>query len=320
MRRSTNGRTATASRWMNPAATAAARPMPIAQGNSARVGEPVGGRLGMASENVPAPVQELRPTKIRAPTPAASRPGMSTMSSIAPPRPAASMSRKAAAIGLPNRVEMAAKLPALATTALRAARPPCGGRARQASPPPSAISGASGPSTDAQGEGGQRRQRDARDVAHRGMTAGVEAVGRRVATVAGEPRDGKRRQDARDGQQRKRPPDRHRVESQVAGEVGEELRLQAIDQPQESPGGDGDRRAEDGRQGEQAQVGGRSDDRQQGRPARPLPGVSGRPTSQSTAAASGGCAGRCSAIPALIRPSSIARRRAAVREVTPSLR
>ena len=90
-----------------------------------------------------------RPRKISDPTPAASSPGTSTTPSIGPPSPAASSSRNAPRSGDPNSVLTAAKLPAVAITAVA-----CAGASRAArrtasapSPLPIAISGASGPST-----------------------------------------------------------------------------------------------------------------------------------------------------------------------------
>src|SRR3954452_13553958 len=71
------------------------------------VGVPVGGRLGIASENVPNPVAESSPVKISAPIPAASRPGKSTAVAIAPASPDASISRNAAASGVPSSVLIA---------------------------------------------------------------------------------------------------------------------------------------------------------------------------------------------------------------------
>ena len=88
--------------------------------------------------------------KISEPIPAATRPGTSTSPSIGPPSPDASITRKAPVSGEPRRVLTAAKLP-------EAPRPrwtACGGASRlarrtsaAASPPPSAIRGASGPMT-----------------------------------------------------------------------------------------------------------------------------------------------------------------------------
>ena len=128
--------------------TAAAGPITSAQPNWARSGCEYAGRFGMARENVPNPVQASSPTKISAPMPAASRPGSRATSSMAPPRPATSISRNAAGSGEPNRVAMAAKLPAEPTTASV-----CAGisflekcTASTARPLPSAIRGASGPS------------------------------------------------------------------------------------------------------------------------------------------------------------------------------
>ena len=83
--------------------------------NSPPVGDPTWGRLGIASENVPSPVQASRPMKMSEPTPAARRPGTRTSSSMAPAIPDASMRRKAASSGEPNSVLIAAKLPAAAT-------------------------------------------------------------------------------------------------------------------------------------------------------------------------------------------------------------
>ena len=81
--------------------------------------------------------------------PAASRPGISTSSIMAPPSPVASISRKAPVRGEPSRVAMAAKLPAAATTVwVRAGASRLASRtAMTPSPPPRAISGASGPRT-----------------------------------------------------------------------------------------------------------------------------------------------------------------------------
>ena len=83
------------------------------------------------------------------PTPAASRPGTSTSSSVAPPSPDASISRNAPSSGEPSSVLMEAKLPAAATMAVtRSGASRLTSRMAQTPrPAPSAISGASGPST-----------------------------------------------------------------------------------------------------------------------------------------------------------------------------
>jgi hypothetical protein len=87
--------------------------------------------------------------KISEPTPEASRPGSSTRPSVGPPSPDASISKNAPTRGEPSKVLIAAKLPAEATTAR--ARSGTSRRARRnasaARPPPSKISGISGPST-----------------------------------------------------------------------------------------------------------------------------------------------------------------------------
>jgi hypothetical protein len=103
----------------------------------------------MANEKVPNPVRESNPTKISVPTPAANSPGTSTSPRTGPPTPAASIRRKAPRMGDPNRVLMAAKLPAEAMTMAAVGGASLAARwmASVPNPPPMAISGASGPST-----------------------------------------------------------------------------------------------------------------------------------------------------------------------------
>ena len=104
---------------------------------------------GTARENVPKPVRLSSPTKMSEPMPAASRPGTSTTLIMAPPSPAASISRNAPASGDPSSVLMAAKLPAapINITAWGAASFFRKWKAKMPSPLPMAISGASGPNT-----------------------------------------------------------------------------------------------------------------------------------------------------------------------------
>ena len=129
--------------------TAATSPIANAHRNSAMVGEVKEGMSGMLSPNVPSPVQLSSPTKMRAPIPAASRPGSMTTPIIPPPMPAASISRNAPTSGEPRSVLMAAKLPAapITITAISGASVLSSWIASTPSPLPIAISGASGPST-----------------------------------------------------------------------------------------------------------------------------------------------------------------------------
>ena len=149
IRRSTWGRRNSPSHRIPEPSGAAMIPMASAHRNSAPVGDPTWGRPGIASENVPSPVRWSRPRKISEPTPAASSPGTSTSSSMAPPSPEASISRNAPSRGEPSSVLTAAKLPAAATTVavLGGASFLTRRTARTPSPPPRAIRGASGPST-----------------------------------------------------------------------------------------------------------------------------------------------------------------------------
>ena len=129
--------------------TAAARPIPTAHRNSPPVGVVAAGMCGMARENVPKPVSLSSPTKMSAPTPAASSPGASTTLIMPPPMPAASSSRNAPTSGLTSSVEMAAKLPAapMTSTAWAGASFLTRCTISAATPPPIAIRGASGPRT-----------------------------------------------------------------------------------------------------------------------------------------------------------------------------
>ena len=148
-RRATTGWRARPSLLIPPPITAAARPIPIAQKNSATVGVVNVGMSGTASENVPNPVSLSKPRKMSDPTPAARRPGTNTTPSIGPAIPETSISRNAPAKGEPKRVLTAAKLPAAAIINTACVGAPFLMRciARTPSPLPIAISGASGPST-----------------------------------------------------------------------------------------------------------------------------------------------------------------------------
>ncbi len=242
---------------MTVPASAAARPKTSAHRNIAPVGCWNGGRPGMAKEKVPNPVSESSPTKISVPTPAASSPGSNTSPSMVPPRPVASMSRNAPAIGEPNRVLMAAKLPAAAITVAAV-----GGASRLArrtamTPrvPPMAISGASGPRTTPEAQGGERGDDHAGQVDGLGAgAAGLETVGRRVAGGAGQVLDGGGDQQAGTGEQRQRPPDRRPVEAEAVRHGLEEPALQQADQLEVAVGDGGDRCPDDGGQGEEPEV------------------------------------------------------------------
>ena len=83
----------------------------MAHPNSAMPGGRTAGRFGMARENVPNPVSESSPVKMRAPTPEASSPGSSTAVASEPPMLDASSRRNAPANGVPSSVLIAAKLP-----------------------------------------------------------------------------------------------------------------------------------------------------------------------------------------------------------------
>lgn len=94
------------------------------------------------------PVQSPKPVNTMAPIPLASSAGSMTANSCGPPTPATSISRIAPTSGLPKIAETAAAAPAAPSRVLPASVAGARARSRKssASPPPSAISGASGPS------------------------------------------------------------------------------------------------------------------------------------------------------------------------------
>ena len=203
------------------------------------------------------PVRASRPTKMSAPTPEASRPGSSTTPSMGPPRPEASISRNAPAMGEPRRVLIAAKLPAAATTAVAwAGMSRLASRtASTASPPPRAISGASGPSTT------PRLRVASAASSTPGSWAGVGAPSPALNPSAGEwpPFPGRNRIDRRDqqaGQRQdgKRPPRRRAVKAQPVGEMSEDLALQVGDKLKEPVGRGGHWHAEQSGEDQQSQI------------------------------------------------------------------
>ena len=235
---------------------AAASPMTRAQPNSPAVGEPKCGRPGMAREKVPRPVQAFSPMKMSEPMPAASRPGTSTSPSIGPPSPDASISRNAPMMGEPSSVLMAAKLPAEARTAAawsgtsrRAAR-----RASTTSPPPMAMRGASGPSTAPKIKVARAARMTPGSWAGRRGPVGLESFRRGRAAGAGQVPDGQPGQDAAHRQHGQRPPQRLGPEAQAVRKMGEDLRLEVVDQREEAVGGGGDRYPESRRDDQQPEV------------------------------------------------------------------
>ncbi len=94
--------------------TAAARPITMAQPIWPQVGWENAERCNGVSEYalVLRPVQSPMPMNTSDPMPAAIRPGSTISGSVAPPKPAASITRIAATIGEPKIAEMAAKPPA----------------------------------------------------------------------------------------------------------------------------------------------------------------------------------------------------------------
>ena len=124
---------------------------PIVQAKSLPSGPPNSGSgKGLSCQAlVLSPLQSANPMNTSEPIPAASRPGSRSSVAVAPPSPTASMMITAPMIGEPKIVEMAAKLPAAASSPTT-----CWGAsflrtwtAKTTRPMPRAISGDSGPST-----------------------------------------------------------------------------------------------------------------------------------------------------------------------------
>ncbi len=232
-----------ASRWMPAPSSAAPTPMAIAHPNSAASGRTNRGRSGIARENVPSPVHVPSPTKMRVPVPAATRPGNSTRSMTAPPSPAASIRRKAPRIGEPNRVLIAAKLPAAATAALvwSGASRFASCTAHTPSPAPRAISGASGPMTTPNARLARAAKKTPGSSIGVGAPPALNPSAGLWPPIPGRYWIVERDQHPGERQQRDGPPGRLLAQTEGVREVGEDLALEDIDELEEAPrrGGDG---------------------------------------------------------------------------------
>ena len=250
-RRSTTALSDNPTSRMTVPSTAAPSPKTTAQPNMATVGWAKGGRPGMDKEKVPNPVNEPRPTKMSVPMPAASRPGMRTRAIIGPPRPDASMRRKAPRMGDPNRVLMAAKPPAAAMT-----MEAVGGASRLANrtdsrprPPPMAISGASGPRTAPRLKVARAARATPGSSTGGGGTARLEALSRHVTTGPRQVGEGQRDQQPGQDQEGQGPPHRRPRESHCLGQRFEQPPLEQADQLEEPEGDGGHRNPDDARRG-----------------------------------------------------------------------
>ena len=256
--RCTTGRSDSPIHRMHQPSNAPPAPATTAQAMVATVGSTAGGTEVRAREKLPRPVQLSSPTKTSAPMPEASSPGRATRLSVAPPIPAASMIRKAPSTGEPSSVLIAAKLPAEASTVTAIGGASFFARctASAPSPPPMAMSGASGPRTAprlsvvsaARATAGQL-------TGGRRATAGSEPEGGRVAAVAGEVADRQPGEQAAQRQPGHRPPGGHRPGDDLVGQVLEHPLLDLADQGQEAVGDRRDGRTEDGGEEQRPEVG-----------------------------------------------------------------
>ena len=190
------------------------------------------------------PVNDPIPSETREPIPAAIRPGSSTTGSFGPPSPMASMSSTAAISGEPKISETAANVPAAPRTCVAS-----GGASERTSrmpstpsPPPSAISGASGPSTRPSPTVATRGEQHPGQLPRLGH-ARVQAVRRHVSAVAGQARDRDGHHETGDGEHGQRPPRR--------GAVVEHRDLDLVDELEEPPRGERRDDAHDAREHEQ---------------------------------------------------------------------
>ena len=200
------------------------------------------------------PVNEPTPMETRVPIPAASSPGTSTRRILAPPIPLASIRITAAMSGEVKMNDTAAKLPA-AVTSIRT----CGGVSRRlrpivsaASPAPSAISGASGPSTRPDPIVARPARMTPGRMFGLRRTAGRESIRGDVTSVARQSGDRGRHDEGADRQDRERPPFRRPVlVAQGVGKMRVQLLLDLVDRLQKAPGRQRHDHADDGDQEQQ---------------------------------------------------------------------
>ena len=257
IRGSTIFRRSSPSRRMPVPITAAARPMTIAHRNSLPFGREKDGIGEIARENVPSPVHESSPTKMSDPTPAASNPGTRMTLSRPPPRPATSIRRNAPTIGDPSNVLMAAKLPAtpMTTVAIAGASRLNRRTAIAPSPPPIAISGASGPSTAPRHRVASAATRmPGKSSAGAGPPVILMPSAGECPPSSGHIADRERDECATEKERQDRPPGRWAVKTDVHGHGGEEELLSLGDCGEEEIGEGGDRNADDGAREESYEV------------------------------------------------------------------
>ena len=198
-----------------------------------------------------------RPTKMSVPMPAARSPGTRTRPSSGPPRPAASISRKAPRMGDPNRVLMAAKLPAEAITMAAVGGASRLARLHRQEPEPAADGDERRLRSEdhAEAQGGQRGEDHPGQLGRGGCpapalnpSAGMwPAVPGRYVMVAAD-------QHAGQGQQRQGPPHRRAGESELLGQRGEDPVLEQADQLEEPVGHGGHRDPDEGGQHQELDV------------------------------------------------------------------
>ena len=180
------------------------------------------------------------------PIPAANSPGSKMTGRIAPPNPAASMMITAPTMGEPKREDIAAKLAAAAIRAttwsgasLRAAR-----TARIASPPASAISGASGPRTIPKPmEASEASRTPGSSIGWVGGPALRPSAGL-WPPLPGQASDGEGDRHRRNGQDGQRPPRGDGCQAEPAREILVEPFLEVVDQLEISPRGQGHHHAD----------------------------------------------------------------------------
>lgn len=201
------------------------------------------------------PVQSPKPVNTMAPTPLASRAGSITANNWGPPTPATSISRTAATRGLPKIAEMAAAAPAAPSSAVLAVVAGARTRSRKSSarPPPSAISGDSGPRTAPSG----RLARAARTTpgsAEVDTPAGMQPRGRNVAAAARQPQHDRNHEQTRREHRRQRPPPRRIRPSEIVRPLHPHQMFQLVQEYQEPERGQGDRDTDHGAEHERPPV------------------------------------------------------------------
>ena len=237
---------------MPVAVSAEARPMTMAQRNSDPVGDPTCGMGPTFSEKVPNPVRLSSPTKIKAPTPAESKPGKQHQLHHRTAQPGHLHEEEGADDGRAQQRGDGGEAPGDTDHHHRHrwCVPLEQVYRENAETAPDRDQGCFRTQHGAEAQRGEGRGDNAEELDGRHRPSGLESLRGLVAPGSGEVANGQSDEKPAQRQPRQRPPQRLAVESEAVRKVGEDLLLHPGDSLQEEIGDGSHRDADDARPAE----------------------------------------------------------------------